>query len=120
MGERFPGRSIVVPEARDRHGGTWRTHRYPGARSDSDLFTYGYRFKPWRGPAIASGPAILEYLAEVIADGGLGAHIRYQHRVTSASWSAADRRWTVEATPGPTPASGCGSGPASCGCALRP
>src|SRR5690349_10531554 len=69
--ERFPGRSVVVLEARDHHGGTWWTHRYPGVRSDSDLYTYGYRFKPWRGPAIASGPAILDYLDEVIAEDGL-------------------------------------------------
>jgi cation diffusion facilitator CzcD-associated flavoprotein CzcO len=98
MRERFPGRSLAVLEARDRHGGTWWTHQYPGVRSDSDLFTYGYRFKPWRGPAIASGPAILDYLDEVIADDALGEHIRYQQRVTSASWSTADRRWTVEVT----------------------
>lgn len=98
MRERFPGRSLVVLEARDRHGGTWWTHRYPGVRSDSDLYTYGYRFKPWRGPAIASGPAILDYLDEVIAEDHLEAHIRYQHRVTSASWSTAGRRWTVEVT----------------------
>ncbi|HEX3959981.1 MAG TPA: NAD(P)/FAD-dependent oxidoreductase [Trebonia sp.] len=96
--ERFPARSLLVLEAKDGHGGTWWTHRYPGVRSDSDLFTYGYRFKPWRGEAIASGPAILSYLDEVIADDGLDARIRYQHKVTSASWSTADRRWTVEVT----------------------
>src|SRR5712691_5829914 len=98
MRERFPGRSLAILEAKDGHGGTWWTHRYPGVRSDSDLFTYGYRFKPWRGPAIASGPAILSYLDEVIADGGLDARIRYRHTVTSSSWSTADRRWTVEVT----------------------
>lgn len=98
MRDRFPGRSLIVLEARDRHGGTWWTHRYPGVRSDSDLFTYGYRFKPWRGPAIASGPAILDYLDEVIAGDRLDTSIRYLHRVTSASWSTADRRWTVEVT----------------------
>ncbi len=96
--ERFPGRSLLILEAKDGHGGTWWTHRYPGVRSDSDLYTYGYRFKPWRGPAIASGPAILSYLDEVIAEDGLAARIRYQHTVTSASWSTADRRWTVEVT----------------------
>ena len=100
--ERFPGRSVVVLEARDHHGGTWWTHRYPGVRSDSDLYTYGYRFKPWRGPAIASGPAILDYLGEVIAEDGLAAHIRCRHRVTAASWSAAARRWTVDVTRGDT------------------
>jgi monooxygenase len=96
--EQLPDRSFLVLEARDHHGGTWWTHRYPGVRSDSDLFTYGYRFKPWRGPAIASGPAILSYLDEVMAEDGLDAHIRYLHRVTSAAWSAAGRRWTVEVT----------------------
>jgi len=96
--ERFPDRSLLVLEGRDHHGGTWWTHRYPGVRSDSDLFTYGYRFKPWRGTAIATGPAILSYLDEVIAEDGLDAYIRYQHRVTSALWSSADRRWTVEVT----------------------
>jgi monooxygenase len=96
MRERFPDRSLLILEAREGHGGTWWTHRYPGVRSDSDLFTYGYRFKPWRGPAIASGPAILSYLDEVIAEDSLGTRIRYQHKVTSASWSTADRQWTVE------------------------
>jgi monooxygenase len=96
--ERFGDRSLLILEARDHQGGTWWTHRYPGVRSDSDLFTYGYRFKPWRGPAIATGPEILSYLDEVIAEDGLDDFIRYRHRVTSASWSTADRRWTVEVT----------------------
>jgi monooxygenase len=96
--ERFGDRSLLILEARDHHGGTWWTHQYPGVRSDSDLFTYGYRFKPWRGPAIATGSAILSYLGEVIAEDGLDASIRYLHRVTSAAWSTADRRWTVEVT----------------------
>jgi monooxygenase len=90
--ERFPGRSLLILEAKDGHGGTWWTHRYPGVRSDSDLFTYGYRFKPWRGEAIASGPTILSYLGEVIAEDGLGTSIRYRHKVTSAHWSTADRQ----------------------------
>jgi monooxygenase len=96
--EQFPGRSLLILEAREHHGGTWWTHQYPGVRSDSDLFTYGYRFKPWRGPAIATGSAILSYLDEVVAEDGLDARIRYLHRVTSASWSTADRCWTVEVT----------------------
>jgi monooxygenase len=96
--ERFGDRSLLILEARDHHGGTWWTHRYPGVRSDSDLFTYGYRFKPWRGPAIATGSEILSYLDEVIAEDGLHDRIRYLHRVTAASWSTADRRWTVEVT----------------------
>ena len=96
--EQFPGRTFVILDAQDNRGGTWWTHRYPGVRSDSDLFTYGYRFKPWRGPAIAAGGEILAYLDEVIDEDDLAPHIRYQHRVTAASWSTADRRWTVEVT----------------------
>ncbi|MGE3289347.1 MAG: flavin-containing monooxygenase [Pseudonocardia sp.] len=94
--ERFPDRTFVLLEAQDDRGGTWWTHRYPGVRSDSDLFTYGYDFKPWRGPSIAAGGEILKYLDEVIEEDDLAQHIRYHHRVTSASWSSADRRWTVE------------------------
>ncbi|WP_448620197.1 flavin-containing monooxygenase [Geodermatophilus sp. URMC 65] len=96
--ERFPGRSFVVLDALEDRGGTWWTHRYPGARSDSDLFTFGYRFKPWRGPSIATSEEILAYLDEVIAEDELGDVIRYRHRVTAASWSTEDRRWTVEVT----------------------
>ena len=98
--ERFPDRSFVILDAQDNRGGTWWTHRYPGVRSDSDLFTYGYRFKPWRGPSIAAGEEILDYLDEVIDEDDLGRHIRYHHQVTAASWSTEDRRWTVEVTRG--------------------
>jgi cation diffusion facilitator CzcD-associated flavoprotein CzcO len=94
--EQFPGRTFVILDAQDNRGGTWWTHRYPGARSDSDLFTYGYRFKPWRGPSIAAAEEILAYLDEVIDEDDLGQHIRFRHRVTAASWSTADRRWAVE------------------------
>jgi monooxygenase len=94
--ERFPDRSFVILDAQDDRGGTWWTHRYPGVRSDSDLFTYGYRHKPWRGPSIAEGKEILAYLDEVIEEDDLDRHIRYRHRVTAAAWSTADRRWTVE------------------------
>jgi len=100
--EQFPDRSFVILDAQDNHGGTWWTHRYPGVRSDSDLFTYGYRFKPWRGPSIAAGEEILNYLDEVIDEDDLGQHIRYHHRATAASWSTEDRRWTVEVTRGDT------------------
>ncbi len=96
--ERFPDRSFVVLDALADRGGTWWTHRYPGARSDSDLFTFGYRFKPWRGPSIATSEEILSYLDEVIEEDDLGAVIRHRHRVTAASWSTEDRRWTVEVT----------------------
>jgi cation diffusion facilitator CzcD-associated flavoprotein CzcO len=95
--EQFPDRTFAILDAQDNRGGTWWTHQYPGVRSDSDLFTYGYRFKPWRGPSIAAGGAILDYLDEVIDEDDLAPHIRYQQRVTAASWSSADRRWTIEA-----------------------
>jgi monooxygenase len=96
--DQFPGQTFVILDVQDNRGGTWWTHRYPGARSDSDLFTYGYRFKPWRGPSIAAADEILAYLDEVIDEDCLGQHIRYRHRVTATSWSTADRRWTVEVT----------------------
>src|SRR5262249_22330458 len=78
--------------------GTWITHRFPGIRSDSDLFTFGYRFKPWVGAPIATAAEILKYMDEVISENDLGRHIRYGHRVDRASWSSADNRWTIEAT----------------------
>ena len=96
--ERFPDRSFVLLDALDARGGTWWTHRYPGVRSDSDLFTFGYKFKPWRGASIATSEEILSYLDEVIADDDLAGQIRYRHRMTSASWSSAERRWTVQMT----------------------
>lgn len=91
-----PGTSFLVLDALESYGGTWWTHRYPGIRSDSDLFTFGYRFKPWKGVPIASGESILEYLGEVIDENGLAPHIRYRHRIESASWSTDDRLWTVD------------------------
>jgi len=96
--EKFPDRSFVLLDGQDNRGGTWWTHRYPGVRSDSDLFTYGYRFKPWRGPSIAAGGEILAYLDEVIEQDDLTRHLRYDHGVTAASWSTEDARWKVEVT----------------------
>ncbi|MBC3194768.1 NAD(P)/FAD-dependent oxidoreductase [Pseudonocardia sp. C8] len=95
---RFPDRSFLILEAKEARGGTWWTHRFPGARSDSDLFTYGYRHKPWRGPSIAAGDKILEYLDEVIDEDGLADHIRYRHEVTALEWSSDDHRWTAQVT----------------------
>lgn len=92
----FPDRSFLIVDALDGYGGTWWTHRYPGIRSDSDLFTFGYGFKPWTGAPIASAEEILRYLGEVIDESELGPHIRYHHRVTSARWSSDDARWSVE------------------------
>src|SRR5215213_10146257 len=75
-----PGTSFVVLEAQESFGGTWLTHRYPGIRSDSDLYTFGYRFKPWTSAPIATAAEILKYMGEVIDDNELAPHIRYGHR----------------------------------------
>jgi cation diffusion facilitator CzcD-associated flavoprotein CzcO len=92
-----PDRSYAILEARDDLGGTWDLFRYPGIRSDSDMYTLGYSFKPWTNPkAIADGRSILEYLRETAREHGIDRHIRFDHRVTRASWSSADARWTVE------------------------
>src|SRR3954447_25783208 len=82
-----PGTSFVVLESQESFGGTWLTHKYPGIRSDSDLYTFGYRFKPWTGAPIATAAEILKYMGEVIEENGRGRHIRYRHKVVSASWS---------------------------------
>ncbi len=96
--QQCPDKSFVVLEAQDGFGGTWRTHRYPGIRSDSDLYTFGYRFKPWTGAPIATAAEILSYLGEVIEENDLGRHIRYGHRIDSAAWSSQARLWTIVAT----------------------
>jgi cation diffusion facilitator CzcD-associated flavoprotein CzcO len=95
--QRLPDTRFAILEALDTHGGTWVTHRYPGIRSDSDLHTYGYSFKPWTGPPIATAAEIKAYMGEIIAEAGIDRHIRYGHRVISADWSAAEARWTVVA-----------------------
>jgi cation diffusion facilitator CzcD-associated flavoprotein CzcO len=92
-----PGTSFVVLEALDSFGGTWWTHRYPGIRSDSDLYTFGYRFKPWTGTPIATADEIRKYMGEVIDENCLSRHIRYKHRIESAKWSSEENRWTIEA-----------------------
>ncbi|MCB9623343.1 MAG: NAD(P)/FAD-dependent oxidoreductase [Sandaracinus sp.] len=92
-----PKRSYAILEARETLGGTWDLFRYPGIRSDSDMFTLGYAFKPWTDPkAIADGPSILRYVKETAAENGIDRHIRYRHRVVRASWSSDAARWTVE------------------------
>ncbi len=93
-----PGTSFVVLETQDDFGGTWRTHTYPGIRSDSDLYTFGYRFKPWTGVPIATAEEILDYMGEVIEENDLARHIRYHHTIHTATWSTEDRRWTLEVT----------------------
>jgi cation diffusion facilitator CzcD-associated flavoprotein CzcO len=96
--EKCSGKTFVVLEALDSFGGTWLTHRYPGIRSDSDLHTFGYGFKPWTDAPIASGSQILSYMGEVIEENDLHPHIRYRHRIHSASWSGDENLWTLEAT----------------------
>src|SRR4051812_48570328 len=78
-----PGTSYVVLEAQASYGGTWITHRYPGIRSDSDLYPFGYRFKPWKGAPIATAEQILAYMGEVIEENDLACHIRYRHGIAS-------------------------------------
>jgi cation diffusion facilitator CzcD-associated flavoprotein CzcO len=93
-----PGTSFVVLETLESFGGTWLTHTYPGIRSDSDLYTFGYRFKPWIGPPIATAAEILTYMGEVIDEHDLGRHIRYRHRIDRAEWSSNDKHWALEVT----------------------
>ena len=92
-----PGKRYAILEGRAASGGTWDLFRYPGVRSDSDMYTLGYRFRPWKdAKAIADGPSILSYIREVASDHGIDRQIRYGHRVVGASWSTPDARWTVE------------------------
>jgi cation diffusion facilitator CzcD-associated flavoprotein CzcO len=95
---RHPGKSYLILEARDTIGGTWDLFRYPGIRSDTDLHTFCYAFKPWlEDRAIADAPAILRYIREAATEHGIDEHIRFGHRVNTAEWSSTDGYWTVEA-----------------------
>jgi cation diffusion facilitator CzcD-associated flavoprotein CzcO len=92
-----PSRSFAILEARGASGGTWDLFRYPGIRSDSDMFTLGYSFRPWEGAkAIAGGASILDYIRQTAHDHGIEQRIRYHHVVVSAAWSSTEARWTVE------------------------
>src|SRR5215472_18616713 len=93
----MPGTSFVILEMQETFGGTWWTHKYPGIRSDSDLHTFGYRFKPWTGPPIATAGEILAYMGEVIEANDLARHIRYRHKIVSARWSSQEGLWTIHA-----------------------
>ena len=95
--KQVPDKSYVVLDAQVDFGGTWTTHKYPGLRSDSDLYTFGYRFKPWTGAPIATAEKILTYLGEVIKDNGLSDHIRYSHTIQTAEWSSETNLWTLNA-----------------------
>ncbi len=92
-----PGKSYAILERRERLGGTWDLFRYPGIRSDSDMFTFGYSFRPWNETRVlADGPSIRQYVADTAAEYGADQHIRYGLKVLHSSWSSADGRWTVE------------------------
>ena len=98
---RCPGKSFVILEGRDVTGGTWDLFRYPGIRSDSDMYTLGYSFRPWReAKAIADGPAILNYVRDTAREHGVDRKIRFRHAVKRVSWSSRDAVWTVEAERG--------------------
>jgi len=97
-----PRKTYAILEGRETIGGTWDLFRYPGIRSDSDMYTLGYAFKPWReAKAIADGPSILKYVRDTAVENGIERHIRFGHQVKRASWSSADARWTVDAEVGP-------------------
>ena len=94
--DRSPSKTYAILERRENMGGTWDLFKYPGIRSDSDMFTLGFRFKPWTSAkAIADGPSILSYIKDAAAENGIDKNIRYNHRVVAADWSDADNRWTV-------------------------
>ncbi|MBI3215531.1 MAG: NAD(P)/FAD-dependent oxidoreductase [Mycobacterium sp.] len=94
--KRCPDKSFVILERREDLGGTWDLFKYPGIRSDSDMFTLGFRFKPWESAkAIADGPSIKAYIKEAAVENGIDKSIRYGHRVVAADWSDADHRWTI-------------------------
>ena len=96
--DRCPGKTFALLEAREAIGGTWDLFRYPGIRSDSDMFTLGYSFRPWEeAKAIADGPSIRRYIHETARDHAIDPKIRFGHRVVRAEWSSAEARWTVEA-----------------------
>ena len=99
--DRSPSKTYAILERREGMGGTWDLFKYPGIRSDSDMFTLGFRFKPWTSAkAIADGPSILSYIKEAAAENGIDKNIRYNHQVTAAEWSDADNRWTVTVNTG--------------------
>ena len=95
--DKCPDRRYLILEERDTLGGTWDLFRYPGIRSDSDMYTLGYKFKPWTdGKAIADGPLILKYIRETATEADIEQNIRYRHSLTSAEWSSEDAAWTLE------------------------
>ncbi|MGH3724670.1 MAG: flavin-containing monooxygenase [Mycobacterium sp.] len=93
---RCPSKSYAVLEARDDMGGTWNLFKYPGIRSDSDMYTLGFRFSPWNDSrTLADGPSILDYVHKTAANSGIDGHIKYRHKMVGAAWSNEDQRWTI-------------------------
>ncbi|MBI5310655.1 MAG: NAD(P)/FAD-dependent oxidoreductase [Actinobacteria bacterium] len=93
-----PGKSYAILEMRDAIGGTWDIHRYPGIRSDSDMFTFGYKWRPWASTqTLADGPSILQYIRDTASEAGIDRNIRFGHKVMKGSWSTEEARWTLEA-----------------------
>ena len=99
--EKCPGKSFAILEARDKIGGTWSLFKYPGIRSDSDMQTFGFKFKPWTNPkSISDAPSILAYLEEAVEEFDVGPHIRFGQKMSSADWSSRDAMWTVKTESG--------------------
>ena len=99
--EKCQGKTYAILEARERIGGTWDLFRYPGIRSDSDMFTFGYRFKPWENPqSLSDGASIRKYLQETAEENRIDEHIRFGHKVLSADWSGQEKCWTLEVAHG--------------------
>ena len=94
--KKCPGKSLAILESKPSYGGTWHTHNYPGVRSDSDMYTFGYKFKPWIGKPVSDGASILKYIGEAISEGRLERHIHYQREVISASWSGEEQGWLLK------------------------
>src|SRR5690242_4288049 len=97
--KRCPNKPFVILESRGAIGGTWDLFRYPGVRSDSDMLTMAYSFRPWRNPkSISDGQAIREYICDTARSEGIDKHIRFHHKVLRAEWSSADAHWKVDAS----------------------
>ena len=96
LGQSFPQKEISILEQRENIGGTWDLFKYPGIRSDSDMHTLGFSFKPWNTQkSIADGPSIMQYLNETVEEYGLKEKIRFSHKVVAANWSSADAQWLL-------------------------
>lgn len=96
--QKCPGKTYAILEMRDAIGGTWDIHRYPGIRSDSDMFTFGYKWRPWSSDqTLADGPSILKYIRDTATEAGIDRNIRFGHKVVKGSWSTDDAQWTLEA-----------------------